>query len=226
MMRFALVLVLLIGGCRRVTRDDDGGMIADAAFDAGDAGATSTAMCERACASASDCATTSAAFDTDNYACTSSRCRYTGCVSDVECQSSFADARYVCRASFGGAPSCALGCNIATDCTSPSPAFDADNYRCEARTCVYAGCNDDSECTATFGAGYGCRVVPPPPAPIPVPYAARNCVRLCGTASDCATDGAAFSADNYACTGGACEWTGCRTDDECDASFAGDYVCR
>ncbi len=53
--------------------------------------------CQKSCAIASNCATTSAAYDTDNYACESGLCRYIGCNSDEECRSSLMKSNYACR---------------------------------------------------------------------------------------------------------------------------------
>ncbi|MBK9264981.1 MAG: hypothetical protein IPM54_35015 [Polyangiaceae bacterium] len=55
------------------------------------------------------------------------------------------------------------------------------------------------------------------------------CQQGCVSVSDCiiAGGGAAFDADNYACNGGACEYTGCNSDAECDSTFPNqNYVCR
>ena len=37
----------------------------------------------------------------------------------------------------------------------------------------------------------------------------------CQTAADCKADNGAFNTGNYACNGGSCEYTGCKTDAEC-----------
>jgi hypothetical protein len=51
----------------------------------------------QSCTVAADCATTSAAYDADNYACDSGLCHYVGCKNDAECKSSFAKSNYACR---------------------------------------------------------------------------------------------------------------------------------
>lgn len=230
------------GGDGSVARDDAGARDGSTSVDGGapgDAGAVSDAarpsdgggpalsFCQLGCTTGADCSTPSAAFDEDNYRCEVGVCRYTGCNDDDECRATFASERYVCRDPGTGLRSCLLGCTSAADCSTGTAAFDADNYRCTDGVCIYEGCNEDVECTATFGAGYGCRDAEPPSTPLPLPAARRNCVRLCAAASDCATDSGAFSADNYACRAGACVWLGCGSDVECRATLSSDaYVCR
>lgn len=124
-------------------------------------------QCVRTCGAPADCATPSAAYDADNYACVAGLCEYRGCNDDAECASTFADARYVCRRAQPpdtGLPlptaerNCVLGCATASDCSTASAAFDADNYACVETACVYRGCNDDAECAASFSSSaYVCR---------------------------------------------------------------------
>src|SRR4051812_40834274 len=45
--------------------------------------------------------------------------------------------------------------------------------------------------------------------------APRYCAKECQTAADCKLDDGAYDTDNFACTGGACEFLGCKTDAEC-----------
>ena len=47
----------------------------------------------------------------------------------------------------------------------------------------------------------------------------------CPPAADCDLGSAAYDADNYACTGGVCIYTGCNNDAECQALQSG-HVCR
>jgi hypothetical protein len=56
-----------------------------------------TRNCVMRCTSASECATSSAAFDADNYECIEGACVYAGCNGDAECESAFSSSRYVCR---------------------------------------------------------------------------------------------------------------------------------
>jgi len=43
-----------------------------------------------------------------------------------------------------------------------------------------------------------------------------QCARSCNTALDCDFDSKPYDLDNHNCISGACEWTGCNTDVECD----------
>jgi hypothetical protein len=59
---------------------------------------TAERNCVLGCASASDCAQASGAFDADNYTCSAEgACVYAGCRDDAECCASFMADRYVCR---------------------------------------------------------------------------------------------------------------------------------
>jgi hypothetical protein len=49
------------------------------------------------CQTAADCKTDSGAYDADNYACDSGKCRYLGCANDAECATTFGSPSYVCR---------------------------------------------------------------------------------------------------------------------------------
>ena len=55
----------------------------------------------------------------------------------------------------------------------------------------------------------------------------RSCVKGCIGVGDCSLGSAAFDADNYSCTAGACVYKGCNNDSECKSSFSDTtYVCR
>lgn len=124
-------------------------------------------VCQQACASAADCGQGTAAFDDDNYACDGGVCRYVGCRDDAECAATFVDDRYVCRDVLPpdtGLPipvartNCVLSCTTPADCATPSAAYDADNYACEAGACRYVGCRDDGECRSSLMSdAYVCR---------------------------------------------------------------------
>ena len=59
------------------------------------------------------------------------------------------------------------------------------------------------------------------------PYApAPSCRQRCGTAADCDLGIEPYSADNWACESGACLWTGCNDDTECEAVHGTSYACR
>ncbi len=51
--------------------------------------------------------------------------------------------------------------------------------------------------------------------PVPIP----SCQRTCVVASDCGSGTPATDTDNFACSGGLCSYLGCRSDDECVATF-------
>lgn len=53
-------------------------------------------MCGKGCTTAADCNLGSAAFDADNYNCTSGICDYKGCNNDDECKSTYSNSEYVC----------------------------------------------------------------------------------------------------------------------------------
>ena len=210
-------------------RSPDASPIRDGGTLGSDAGppAPTFAYCVLGCVVGADCTTPSPAFDADNYRCEAGACRYTGCVDDAECASTFASSDYLCRDPGTGVRTCLEGCATSADCGATPGAFDADNYRCEAGTCRYEGCNTDTECEATFGAAYGCFATEPPPTPLPIPVAARNCVRRCSSPAECATDSGAFGADNFECVSGACRYRGCAADAECQASLSNSaYICR
>lgn len=113
--------------------------------------------CVKACTTPADCNLGSAAFDPDNYNCTSGFCSYKGCNNDGECKSSFANSSYVCRP-IAGLPTCGKGCTTPADCNLGSAAFDPDNYNCTGGICEYKGCNNDDECIKTYSnSEYLCR---------------------------------------------------------------------
>ncbi len=120
-------------------------------------------VCQLGCAAPVDCVQGGGAlpaYDADNYACESGACRYLGCRSDDECAAIPSRMGYVCRDPGTGTTVCVPGCASPTDCVSGSglPAYDADNYACEAGACRYTGCRDDAECAGLGGgASYVCR---------------------------------------------------------------------
>lgn len=114
-------------------------------------------------------------------------------------------------------PICVLGCTSTSDCVTPSPAFDLDNYRCEDGWCHYTGCVDDDECRTTFGnPDYVCR----DPG-----TGQRSCLEACASAADCGSGTAAFDGDNYRCDSGLCLYEGCNTDAECESTFGAAFGC-
>jgi len=115
-------------------------------------------------------------------------------------------------------PFCQMWCSSVADCVTASAAYDADNYECDEGVCRYTGCTSDAECQESMmSSQYVCRDRD----------GMALCLQQCGVAGDCGTGTPAYDGDNYECSGGLCEYTGCNTDGECSASFMSDaYVCR
>lgn len=170
-------------------------------------------VCLAPCSTPADCAVPNApAFDVDNYACDDGACRYLGCNTDAECM---AQGDFVCRDQFG-LSTCLVGCTTPSDCgVQTSPAYDADNYACDAGACIYTGCNSDAECQASVGSNYACRAMA---------GGVASCFPTCTTAADCDLGQPANDADNYACDDGLCIYQGCNSDAEC--MMQGNLVCR
>jgi hypothetical protein len=110
-----------------------------------------------------------------------------------------------------GMSACVKGCSAPADCSLASPAYDADNWRCEGGGCRYTGCNNDAECAGSFpNMNMACAAIP---------SGIRVCLSRCTTAADCAMSLPAYDADNYRCDNGVCAYLGCHDDAECDASI-------
>lgn len=119
--------------------------------------------CQKTCTKPADCVVASPVYSADNWSCVSSTCRWDGCIDDAECKSAFGGS-YVCREStdalgvpIAGPKNCFASCTAASDCSSASPAYDADNYACRSSVCRYTGCKSDAECTDAFKKPYVCR---------------------------------------------------------------------
>lgn len=186
-----------------------------------DAGAGPVASyCFPACSNANDCSLGTPLQDADNYSCTSGVCEWQGCNSTQECLDTFrVSSGFVCSSAVNGLPNCLESCADASDCEKPSPIYGPGHWSCRSSACVWTGCLSDQECTDAFSdLRYGCD-----PSTMP-----RTCVLRCTAPSDCTQPGSSlFDADNYACTGGFCRWTGCNSDSECRAGFNDTrYVCR
>ncbi|MEW5848753.1 MAG: hypothetical protein AB2A00_08060 [Myxococcota bacterium] len=204
------------GGSSSGVASSGGGSSSDGGTSSGGGSSGSTSSggpgeplaCNKTCSAPSDCAGFGALMDADNWECAQGLCDYLGCLTDGEC-SSTVGAGYVC----GDDGACVKTCTTVTECASSAgQLFGEDNWSCESNTCRYLGCNSDDECAADNGANYVCR--------------AGACVRSCTGASDCAFDGTqANDADNWACTGGLCEYLGCNTTSECQADLGNAYVC-
>jgi hypothetical protein len=108
----------------------------------------------------------------------------------------------MCVASCQGPGDCVVGAGTAIS--------DADNYRCESGGCRYLGCLTDQECESALP-GNVCRQ--------------GSCVKTCLSPADCSLGISAYDADNYECKNAACNYLGCRSDQECEQGLSADYVC-
>lgn len=180
--------------------------------------------CFETCMVSADCAGAGAlpVLDADNWSCDANVCRYMGCNSTQECVDSLMSANYEC-AVFPGTTfkACRPTCANAVDCTSGSvtPTHDVDNWACKAGICEYLGCNSTQECIdANMSNNYECATIPG--------STLKGCRQKCTVPTDCTTSMVPINdADNWACNGGFCEYAGCNSDQECDATSAG-LVCR
>ncbi len=93
--------------------------------------------CLPGCVTPADCDMGIGPYIASNYECDAGACVFTGCSSDAECQQ--LGAQYTCSDSFD-IPLCTTACQSPQDCATAQPAFDADNYACEAGLCMYQGC--------------------------------------------------------------------------------------
>ncbi|HUH03090.1 MAG TPA: hypothetical protein VML75_13935 [Kofleriaceae bacterium] len=115
--------------------------------------------------------------------------------------------------------SCVFTCGSVNDCDFGNPVNDPDNYACTGGACVYQGCNSTQECIDTFmSTAYACGTV----SGISLP----SCLQTCGGSADCATANVAYDADNYRCTSGLCEYTGCNSEQECATGIGANYGCH
>lgn len=120
-------------------------------------------------------------------------------------------------------PACRAECDTAADCVMDDapPHLDEDNYECVAGACEYRGCRDEAECDAIGMSAdtFTCYAR--------ASFAIPLCVTECREASDCVGQGAAgaFDEDNYECDDGACWYTGCHDDAECEISLGPGAAC-
>jgi hypothetical protein len=122
----------------------------------------------------------------------------------------------------GATAACARTCEAPADCVELSVAdMDEDNFACEGGFCTYLGCRSDAECIeANDGKNVGC-------APANGLSDVPMCTFKCDTVAGCAQYSPAYDDDNYACQGGFCVYTGCNSDEECQASApTSSYACR
>lgn len=115
--------------------------------------------CYHTCDAAADCSLGTAIHDADNYACDGGLCRWLGCNSTAECQSTFMATNYVCATLEGTTfAACYESCSAPADCVLASTLYDGDNWDCQSGACAWTGCNSTSECTDAFmNAGYVCQ---------------------------------------------------------------------
>jgi hypothetical protein len=115
----------------------------------------------------------------------------------------------------GHIATCRPTCAKAADCASNGPLQDANHYTCAAGRCEWKGCASDAECGSAGMGNFVCRTMPG--ADIP------TCVPGCQKASDCVPPNAAANpladASHFACNAGACEWKGCKSNNECATAF-------
>lgn len=104
------------------------------------------ASCVADCGAPSDCSQNFGPFITSNYACDAGACVYLGCMDDGECDD--LGPGFVCSSATWPVPTCVPPCFDASECTSPMPAYDFDNWSCIDGGCVWLGCKD-GECGKT-----------------------------------------------------------------------------
>ncbi|MFH2010470.1 MAG: hypothetical protein ABI333_27975 [bacterium] len=174
-----------------------------------DGGGVTRSYCYQRCNSVADCGTGSAAFDVDNYSCSSNLCIWQGCNNSAECADMMMDASYVCGSLPAlPTPSCYKACNTVADCDLGTSLYSADNFQCTTGLCEFTGCNSSAECADTImDSSYLCGSLPLLPTP--------QCYKGCSTVSDCVMTNTLYDADNYQCTTGLCEWIGCNSTSEC-----------
>ena len=126
------------------------------------------------------------------------------------------------QAGSGPPRSCRPTCTTAADCGTPGqPLQDSSHFACEAGRCEWLGCLSASECSSILQTpDVTCAAAPGDPVPV--------CVDTCQTAADCAVSGSTLSdAAHFACTGGKCQWTGCKSTTECQAALGSNrYACE
>lgn len=120
-------------------------------------------------------------------------------------------------------PGCYQSCTTAEDCANGSnaPLSGPDNWACNNGFCGYLGCNSTQECTDTYmNDNYLCTTIGS--------STLKSCYQKCASAVDCASNLAPplLDSDNWACTGGSCEYKGCNTTQECTDTYMNpNYEC-
>jgi hypothetical protein len=169
-----------------------------------------------------------------NFACTSD----TDCGGDSTCVEGLCITESGSSSSSGGSgggsgssssgtvvvtPGCYQTCATAAECANGSnaPISGPDNWACNNGFCGYLGCNSTQECIDTYmNDQYLCTNIGI--------STFNSCYQKCASAVDCASNLAPVlvNSDNWACTGGLCEYKGCNTTEECtDTYMNSNYEC-
>lgn len=116
-------------------------------------------------------------------------------------------------------PVCNLVCATAQDCGVADGLEDASHFQCNAGRCQWQGCKSKADCTTAYQSeNFICAKENGAPVP--------QCIHVCAAAADCAGQNPSDDASHYACTGGRCEWLGCKSSAECAAAFQDDkFIC-
>jgi len=122
----------------------------------------------------------------------------------------------------GARRTCRATCSTAADCAVPGePLQDASHFTCKSGRCEWRGCQSASDCQTalqtskvTCATESGAEVA--------------SCVATCAAAADCAVPGSGLTdAGHFACAGGKCTWTGCKSSHECQSALQSSrYVCE
>lgn len=112
---------------------------------------------------------------------------------------------------------CHMACQTSADCDGHVEDENADNHDCIDGVCVWKGCNNDEECSFTYGPEYICRHTTHSGLP--------SCVKSCSQPEDCSWGIPAHDADNFACEAGACDDLGCHSDAECTNTYGDAWAC-
>ena len=116
---------------------------------------------------------------------------------------------------------CKRICASVAECATPgAPLNEVDNWACTGGICDYKGCASNQQCTDYYQKpNYICGLLPGNPI--------KGCFETCAMAAECATPGAPINeVDNWACTGGICDYKGCASNQQCtDYYQKPNYVC-
>ena len=110
-----------------------------------------TPTCTLSCSDVAGCAQPEKPLlDSNNWACESNYCVWTGCSSTAECQEAFPETVSVCAA-YSDPPICAPPCSAPADCVPDAAVdlFDEENWACTGGACEHLGCLSTAECTGS-----------------------------------------------------------------------------